>query len=184
MAVGGGIEVTSLQVGSLGPEALLDRLERVVGDAMRLPLSRRALVDQEQLFALLDELRAHLPREVAEARALLRQKEEILQQARWEAEQILAQARENAWRQAEDHQVAQLAEEKGRQILEEAGKAAAEIKEGAYAYAGNVLEQLEQWLLKALEVVRRGKAELRPASERTKAAVAAEGSEDHPASSG
>ncbi|MEW6546340.1 MAG: ATPase [Bacillota bacterium] len=143
-----------------GPEALLDRLERIVSDAPRVPFGKRVLVDQEQVFALLDELRSSLPREVAEARSLLRQRDQILHQARFEAEQILEAAREKARAQAEEHEIVRLAGEKGKQVIMEAERAAQEIKEESYRYAGGVLEQLENWLTRALETVRRGRQEL------------------------
>lgn len=145
---------------SPGPESLLDRLEKIMSDAPRLPLGRRVLVDQEQVFALLDELRSSLPRELAEASALLRQRDQILDHARLEAEQILEAARERARLQAQEHEVVRLAEEKGRQLIAEAERAAADIKEEAYRYAAGLLEQLEGHLTRVLETVRRGRQEL------------------------
>ncbi len=143
-----------------GPEALMDRMERVLSDAAHLPLSNKVLVDQGQLFALLDELRANLPRQVEEARLLLRQREEILQQARLEAEQLLAEARERATGLAQEHELVQLAQQKSQEVLEQARRAAAEIKEGAYVYAADLLARLERYLVQALQAVRDGQKEL------------------------
>ncbi|MDI6895135.1 MAG: ATPase [Bacillota bacterium] len=143
-----------------GPEALLDRLEKIVADAPRVPLGKRALVDQEQVFALLDELRASLPREISEARALLRQRDQILDQARLEAEQLLEAAREEARAQAREHEIVKLASEKGKQVIAEAERAAREIMDESHRYAGEVLGQLENWLTRALETVRRGRQEV------------------------
>ena len=143
-----------------GPEALLDRLEKIVSDAPRIPLGRRALIDQEQVFALLDELRSNLPREIAEARALLRQRDQILDQARLEAEQILETAREQARAKAQEHEIVRLATEQGKELIREAERAAREIREESHRYAGEVLAQLENWLTRALETVRRGRQEL------------------------
>ncbi|HHY94274.1 MAG TPA: ATPase [Firmicutes bacterium] len=144
-----------------GPEALLDRMERVVADAARVPFSHKVLVDQEQLFALLDELRAHLPQEITQARTIIHQKEEILQQARWEAEQIVSAAREAATRQAADHELVKLARDKADKVVQEARQVAGQIKEGAYDYALDILGQLERSLTQALDTIRRGKAELK-----------------------
>ncbi|MDH7479789.1 MAG: hypothetical protein QHH02_07255 [Syntrophomonadaceae bacterium] len=144
-----------------GPEALLDRMERVVADAARVPFSHKVLVDQEQLFALLDELRAHLPQEITQARTIIQQKEDILQQARWEAEQIVSAAREAATRQAGDHELVKLARDKADKVVQEARQVAGQIRGGAYDYALDVLGQLERSLTQALDTVRRGKAELK-----------------------
>ncbi|MEW5934844.1 MAG: ATPase [Bacillota bacterium] len=143
-----------------GTEALLDRLERIISDAPRVPFGKRVLVDQEQVFALLDELRATLPREVAEARALLRQRDQVLDHARLEAEQILEAAREKARLQVGEHEIVRLAEVKGREVIAEAERAARDIRDEAHRYAAAVLERLENHLMRAVETVRRGRQEL------------------------
>lgn len=148
-----------------GPEALVDRLEKIISDAPRVPFGKRVLVDQEQVFALLDELRAALPREVAEARALLRQRDQVLDEARLEAEQILEAAREKARAQAEEHEIVRMAQARGREVLAEAEKQARDIREEAHRYAAAVLERLEGHLMRAVETVRRGRQELEGGTE-------------------
>lgn len=143
-----------------GMEALLDRLEKIISDAPRVPFGKRVLVDQDQVFALLDELRATLPREVGEARSLMRQRDQVLDHARLEAEQILDAAREKARLQVGEHEIVRLAEAKGREVIAEAERAARDIRDEAHRYAATVLERLEGHLARAVETVRRGRQEL------------------------
>src|SRR3712207_7616008 len=53
---------------------VLDELEAIVQDASGVPMRKgRAVVDRSDLLVMLDELRASLPRELAEAEALRRE---------------------------------------------------------------------------------------------------------------
>ncbi len=65
-------------------------------DSPRIPLTRRTLVDEEQLLEQLDIVRINLPEAFLEAEAIVRHKEEILQQTEAYAEQIIEAAEQRA----------------------------------------------------------------------------------------
>ena len=91
----------------------LNRLEEMVVGSPRIPLTRRTLVDEEQLLDHLDLVRLHLPEALQVAQAIVHQKEEILLQAEQYAEEIRLRAEQHA------EEIIQVAEARSVQILNE-----------------------------------------------------------------
>ena len=96
----------------------LNRLEEIVLDSPRIPLSRRTLVDEDQLLEQLDLVRLSLPEAFHEAEAVVQHKEEILQQAEQYAQTIIGQA---------ERQAAQIVNETG--ILRQAEAEAQQLRQ-------------------------------------------------------
>ena len=76
----------------------LNRLEEMVLASPNIPLTRRTLVDEERLLDQLDIVRVNLPVVFEEAKAIVKQKKEIILQAQLEAEQIVETAKIRATR--------------------------------------------------------------------------------------
>ena len=74
----------------------LNRLEEIILDSPRIPLTRRTLVDEEQLLEQLDIVRLNLPIAFQEAEIILRHKEEIVQEAELYAQDIIEIAEQRA----------------------------------------------------------------------------------------
>ncbi|MCA9789103.1 MAG: hypothetical protein KC462_04995 [Cyanobacteria bacterium HKST-UBA05] len=75
---------------------LLDRLESVVMDGIPIPLMPYSLINQEKLILLLDKIQASVPEAVQEADQVLDRRDEIVQDAQREAQQILMEAKRQA----------------------------------------------------------------------------------------
>lgn len=133
-----------------GIEASLDRLERIVAEGRRIPLlAGKVLVPEDDIYALIDEIRASLPEEIKQARWVTKERERLLDEARQEAEGIIENARADAARLAEESTV-----------IEQARQVAREITAGAREYADEVLETVERNLERILQAIRQGRNEL------------------------
>jgi F0F1-type ATP synthase membrane subunit b/b' len=128
---------------------LLDELEETLLHSGRLPFFRRLLVDEERAVALLDRLRAALPEEVRRAQQVLRERDQILEQARRQAQRIAEQAQQEASLRLEEEGLLEEARGRSLQIVEEARREAEKIRRGADAYARDVLLDLETRLSQA-----------------------------------
>lgn len=91
----------------------LNQLEDIILASPRVPLTRRTLVDEEQLLDHLDLVRLHLPTAFQEAQAIIQQKKEILLEAEQRAEKTLLEAKQYA------EEILQTAEARAAQILNE-----------------------------------------------------------------
>jgi len=85
-------------------------------DSPRIPLSRRTLIDEEQLLEQLDLVRLSLPEAFHEADAIARQKEEILLQADQYAQETVASAEQQAAQILNEMGILRQAEMEAQQI--------------------------------------------------------------------
>lgn len=74
----------------------LNRLEEMILDSPRVPLTHRTLVDEEQLLEQLDLIRLNLPIAFQEAEVIVRHKDEILIEAENYAQEIIEAAEQRA----------------------------------------------------------------------------------------
>lgn len=136
---------------------LLDRLEQLLLRAAQLPLTERRVVDEREVRALLQMIRSRLPHDLREAHRMRAEAERILSQAQEEARGIVLRAQEQALRLVGEHEVVRLAERKAEEILSAARAAGEETRRGADEYARQVLDDLEQGVLRVLMSIRKGK---------------------------
>jgi hypothetical protein len=154
---------------------LIDKLDDLVHNARAVPLTDQVRIDREAIYELLDQMRSTIPEEVKQARWIVKERQEMLGEAKREAERIVAEARERAEREASQQEIVMQAERQAAQILEEARVREREVRLGAEDYADEVLGTLEVNLGKFLAAVQRGREKLQgKASSETEAGEVAE----------
>src|SRR5215470_5510211 len=112
---------------------LIDKLDDVVHNARPVPLTDQVRVDREEIYDLLDQMRATIPEEIKQARWIVKERQEMLAEAKREAERI------------------------ADEIVEDARNREREIRLGAEDYADEILNTLEVNLQKFLAAVQRGR---------------------------
>ncbi len=135
---------------------LLDRLEAALTSGSRVPLTGKAVVDEQECLDIIDQLRVAIPEEVKQAKKLQTERERLLQEAEERAARVVAHAQDQASVMAQQHEVAKVAEAKARRLLEDAEADARERREGADRYAAETLSDLESHLNELLSVTRNG----------------------------
>ncbi len=135
---------------------LVDRLEQILNDSFRLPLSAYLLVNEDQIFNIIDQLRGAVPEEVKRANRIEAEKDRILAQAQEEGERIRGLAKHEASELVNRDTVTMSAQQRADNILERARRDAEALRQDADAYVVEVLAQLEDELLRSLSVVRNG----------------------------
>jgi hypothetical protein len=140
--------------------ALIDKLDDLVHNARPVPLTDQVRIDREAIYELLDEMRSTIPEEVKQARWIVKERQEMLAEAKREAERILTDAREKAAQTASEQEVVKRSERQAAEIVEEARLREREVRLGAEDYADEVLGTLEVNLGKFLAAVQRGREKL------------------------
>lgn len=135
---------------------LVDRLEQILNESYRLPLSAYLLVNEDQVFNIIDQLRVAVPEEVKRANRIEAEKDRILAQAKEEGERIRGLAKQEAGELVNRDTVTMSAQQRAENILERARRDADALRQDADAYVVEVLTQLEDELLRSLTVVRNG----------------------------
>jgi len=122
----------------------------------RIPFTRKAVIDERHCLDLIDRMRIAIPQEIAQAKRVLQDREEILAQARLEAERIVDQGHEQANFIIQEKGLLKAVEEKSQAIMEEARARARETQAGADDYALDALTMLEGELDKIMAQVQHG----------------------------
>jgi len=135
---------------------LVDRLEQVLAESRRLPLTTTLLVDEDRIFNIVDQLRVTIPDEVKRANRVEAEKERILAQAQEEAERIRHLAKQEAEELVRRDAIINSAQQRADNILERARRDAEALRRDADVYVMDELVKLEEDLLRSLSVVRNG----------------------------
>jgi len=142
-------------------EAYLDRIEQLVAQGRPVPLSASVMVSKAELEEAIAGLRAELPEEMRQSRWVLKERDEVIDQARREAERVLADARAEAEQRVSETEVVSAAQREAERILEEAREEARVLRLEAEDYVDNKLANFEIALHKTLEAVEKGRERLR-----------------------
>src|SRR3989441_13276099 len=162
---------------------LIDKLDDLVHNAKAVPLTDQVRIDREEIYEILDQMRATIPEEIKQARWIVKERQEMLAEAKRECDRLLGEAREQAAREASQTEIVRLAERQAQDILEDARRQARETRLEMEDWADSILSTLEVNLEKFLGAVKRGRERLHERSQETVVAgVGAPGSDnDQPA---
>jgi hypothetical protein len=134
----------------------VERLESIIANGKKLPLTNNVVVDQTAALGLIDELRVAVPEEVRAAKRINAEGERIIEKAQEEAERVVAKAQEQAAFLIDERGLTQLAEAESRRIVTEAEADAEDVRRGADEYAVNVLVGLEGDVVRTLQSIKKG----------------------------
>ena len=135
---------------------LVDRLEQTLAESRRIPLTANLIVDEDRVFAVIDQMRVTIPEEVKRANRIEAEKERILAQAQEEADRIRELAKQEAGELVRRDPIMVSAQQRAETILERARREAEVMRSESDVYVLDVLSKLEEDLLRSLSVVRNG----------------------------
>ena len=138
----------------------IDKLDELVHNAKRVPLSDRVRVDKQKIYDILDRLRATIPEDIEQARWIVKERQELLAEAEREAERIVEEARKRQTQLVSQHELTRQAELAAEDIIEDARAREREIRLGAEDYADEILSTLELNISKFIAAIQRGRDRL------------------------
>lgn len=122
---------------------LIDRLERLLAESMRLPLSAYLVINEDDFLDVIDQMRTAIPQQIRDGERLQRERERIVAQAEEEAQRVVIHAREEAGTLVADHEVSVAAQAHANKIMESARREAQVLRADANEYARAVLGSLD-----------------------------------------
>ncbi|MEU8530425.1 MULTISPECIES: ATP synthase F0 subunit B [Streptomyces] len=138
----------------------LDEIVSAVQSARSMPMSASCVVNRAELLAMLEEVRQALPGSLAQAQELIGGREQMVEQARLEAERIIEAAHAERGSLVSDTQVARQSQDEADRILTDARREAEEIRAEADDYVDSKLANFEVVLNKTIGSVDRGREKL------------------------
>ncbi len=125
-------------------DELIDELEDVLADGRRLPFGM-VLVNEDKILDIVDKMRVAVPDEIKQARRVVQEQERLLNEAQARVQQVLT-----------EQGLLDAVQAERERILLQAEQEAIAIRNGADVYAREVLEDLDEQLVKLLTSVRNG----------------------------
>ena len=126
----------------MNAEKLLEDLESVVMNASKMPFTNKKVVDEEELLAIVDELKGAMPEEVEQSRKVLAERDKIIADAQRHADSMVAQAKDYIAKLTEESEIVRQSQEHASQIIQNANQSSEELKNSSITYAGDVLKSL------------------------------------------
>ena len=140
---------------------LLNELSQKLQSAKKQSLGRGFLIgDKDELIQLIENVRALLPTVVTEAESILTRREEVIRDAKLQAEKILEQAAAQRDKLASNHEVLLTAAAEAEAIRQEVAAEVAKMRTETDDYIDKQLARFEVALTKVLASVRKGRDRL------------------------
>ena len=77
---------------------LVDRMEELLNNGKRFPMSSKILIEQDEILDIVDQMRIAIPEEIKQARRVQQDQERIVAQSKEEAARVIMLAKEDAAR--------------------------------------------------------------------------------------
>lgn len=138
-------------------EALLHEVIEMIETARPMPLSTSLRIEGEPLLDLLHQAIEELPEELRQARWLLRERDEFLEGARREGDEIMNVARSRAERMVERTEVVKSAEHRAQRIIADAEAQARQMRRETEDFCDARLASLEGILDRTRSIVVTGR---------------------------
>ena len=124
-------------------EELLDKLEDVLENSMSLPFSDKRLVDSGAIREVIDDINLNMPQELKQAKMIVSDRAEILQNAKRDSEGIVRSAEERARILVSQEEIIKQSQKKANDMLSVAQSKSREMRKAVTEFADSLLKASE-----------------------------------------
>lgn len=157
-------------------EEMLSALYDMIQDARGVPLaSDKCMVERDKVLDMLDEIISQLPVEIKQSKTIVESRNELIGQARREAENLIREAQEKADKLISEEAIYQETKRQCREMVQQTQARMAELRKASNDYMDDALRRTEEAVAMSLEDVRDTRAKFKAlveAQERRSAAAA------------
>lgn len=155
-------------------EDIITVLYDTVQDAKSLPLGAdRCILERDKILDMLDEIIEKLPSELKQSRIIVESRNELIAQARSEAESIVRQAQEQAKQLVANEPIYKEAKRQCQEMVAQAQVRMAELRKVSNEYMDDALRRTEEAIAQSLGEVRDTRVKFRALTEAQEKKVAA-----------
>ena len=147
-------------------EDIIGALYDMVQDARAMPLAAdKCILERDRVLDMLDEIIAQLPGELKQARTIVESRNELINQARREAEGVVRQAQEQAKQLVTKEQIYIEAKKRSEELVGQTQNRIAQLRKAGNDYMDDALRRTEETIAQALEEVRDTRMKFRTVTE-------------------
>ncbi len=140
---------------------LIEKLEEIIGKSRKIPFSSNFIINENEVYEILDELKNIMPEEFKQARWIVKERENMLEEAKRQSMRILHDAEEKAEIMISENKIMKSAVKKAEEIISIAEAKARTVRLEAEDYADEKLASLEAVLYKILSAVEKGREQFK-----------------------
>lgn len=140
---------------------LLETLEEMLNRSASIPLTKRTLIDKDELLSVVNDIKLKLPDELKQAKWVKEERQKILVDAQKEANQLIKEAENRIIAMIDEHEITKKAYEQKTEIIDSANAFSKDLINGTKKYADDILAELEANLQDKLDIIKDNRKELK-----------------------
>ncbi len=143
-------------------EDVLSTLYEMIQDAWSLPLGAdKCVVERDKVLDLLDEISNQMPGELKQAKTIVESRNEVITNAKREAENIRRQAEQRAKQMISQEEVYLQAKAQAAEMIKNAQDKIKELRQVTNEYVDDALKRTEEAITVALGEVKESRSKFR-----------------------
>ena len=147
-------------------EDIIGALYDLVQDARSMPLAAdKCILERDKVLDMLDEIIAQLPSELKQSRTIVESRNELITQARREAESIIRQAQEQAKELVTKEAIYIEAKKRAEDLVGQTQARIDALKKASNEYMDDALRRTEEVIAQSLDNVRETRVRFRAVTE-------------------
>lgn len=140
---------------------IIDRIEELLDGSKRIPFSANVVVNGDEVYDLIEELRNVMPEEFKQSRWIVRERENMIEEAKKQSGKIIRDAQEKAEVLVGETEIMKRATRKSEEMMSTIEARARTIRLEAEDYADEKLANLEAVLHKLLNSIEKGREQFK-----------------------
>ncbi len=143
-------------------ENMINNLYDMVQDARALPLGAdKCILERDKVLDMLDEIIAQLPAELKQSQTIVESRNELIGQARREAESVIRDAQEKAKQLVSEEAIYEEAKKQCKELVAQTQERIAQLRKVSNDYMDDALRRTEEAVAKSLSDVQDTRAKFR-----------------------
>ena len=135
-------------------EDMINNLYDMVQDARALPLGAdKCILERDKVLDMLDEIIAQLPAELKQSQTIVESRNELIGQARREAESVIRDAQEKAKQLVSEEAIYEEAKKQCKELVAQTQERIAQLRKVSNDYMDDALRRTEEAVAKSLSDV-------------------------------
>jgi len=140
---------------------IIDQIEELLDGCRRIPFSANIVLNGDEIYDLIEELRNVMPEELKQSRWIVKERENMIEEAQKQAGKIIMDAEGRAEMLIGETEIVKSATRKSEEIMSSIEVRARTIRLEAEDYADEKLANLEAVLHKLLNSIEKGREQFK-----------------------